>query len=155
MSVDGGREIEVTAGGSMIPVARTVTGAVITVRLAIGAVAAPDPRLRLDAGIVLGGGVMLTVTQEKSHTRIPNGPYATVAPATRPPAGQAADEVTLFPDDSYPHSAGPAARIPAGPDDESWFRTEAQPSRPAMRVTQPMARAPSARPSGPSPTSRR
>jgi hypothetical protein len=115
VSVDGGPETEVTAGGSMLPVARTVTGAVVTVRLVIDATAAPDPRLRLDAGIVLGGGVMLTVTQEKSHTPIPNGPYATVVPTTRPPAGQ--------------------ARGPAEPDAESWFRA-AQPSRPTMRVTQ-------------------
>ena len=66
VSVDGGPETEVTAGGSMIPVARTLTGAVVTVRLVVGPAAAPDPRLRLDAGIVLGGGVMLTVTQEKN-----------------------------------------------------------------------------------------
>ena len=43
--VDGGPETEVTASGSVIPVARTFTGAVVTVRLAIGAPAAPDPRL--------------------------------------------------------------------------------------------------------------
>ena len=115
VSVDGGPETEVTAGGSMTPVTRTLTGAVVTVRLVIGATAAPDPRLRLDAGIVFGGGVMLTVTQEKSRNPIPNGPYATVVPATRPPAGQA-------------HS-------PAEPDAESWFRA-AQPSGPTMRVTQ-------------------
>src|SRR5216684_859469 len=89
VSVDGGPETEVTAGGSMIPVARTLTGAVVTVRLVIDATAAPDRRLRLDAGIVLGGGVMLTVTQEKSHSPIPNGPYATAVPTTRPAAGQA------------------------------------------------------------------
>ena len=115
VSVDGGPETEVTAGGSMTPVTRTLTGAVVTVRLVIGATAAPDPRLRLDAGIVFGGGVMLTVTQEKSHNPIPNGPYATVVPTTRPPAGQACS--------------------PAEPDAESWFRA-AQPSRPTMRVTQ-------------------
>jgi hypothetical protein len=91
VSVDGGPETEVTAGGSMIPVARTLTGAVVTVRLVIGPAAAPDPRLRLDAGIVLGGGVMLTFTQEKNHTPIPNGPYATAAPTTRPAAGQAVE----------------------------------------------------------------
>jgi hypothetical protein len=115
VSVDGGPETEVSAGGSMIPVACTVSGSVVSVRLVIDATAAPDPRLRLDAGIVLGGGVVLTVTQEKSHTRIPNGPYATVVPTTRPAAGQ--------------------ARSPAEPDAESWFRA-AQPSRPTMRVTQ-------------------
>jgi hypothetical protein len=115
VSVDGGPETEVSAGGSMLPVACTVTGAVVTVRLVIDAAAVPDPRLRLDAGIVFGGGVMLTVTQEKSHSPVPNGPYATVVPTTRPPVGQ--------------------ARGPAEPDAESWFRA-AQPSRPTMRVTQ-------------------
>jgi hypothetical protein len=115
VSVDGGRETEVTAGGSVIPVARTVAGAVVTVRLLIDAAAAPDPRLRLDAGIIAGGGVALTVTQEKSHTPLPNGPYATLAPTTSPSVEQAG--------------------IPAGPDAESWFRA-ARPSRPTMRVTQ-------------------
>ena len=67
VSVDGGPETEVTASGSMIPVARTLTGAVVTVRLVIGPPAAPDPRLWLDAGTVFGGGVLLTVTQEKSQ----------------------------------------------------------------------------------------
>ena len=138
VSVDGGPETEVTASGSMIPVARTLTGAVVTVRLVIGAAAAPDPRLWLDAGTVFGGGVMLTVTQEKSHTAIPNGPYATAVPTERPrPSGQpAAAEVTPFPDDPFANPAGPAARIPAGPDAESWFRAQAQPSGPTMRFTQ-------------------
>jgi hypothetical protein len=113
VSVDGGREAEVAGGGSMIPVARTLTGAVVTVRLVIGAAAAPDPRLRLDAGVVSGGGVMLTVTQEESHTLIPNGPYATAVPTTRPAAEQ--------------------ARSAAEPDSESWFRA-AQPSRPMRQA---------------------
>jgi hypothetical protein len=114
VSVDGGPPTEVTAGGSMIPVARTLTGAVVTVRLAIGPAAAPDPRLRLDAGTVSGGGVMLTVTQEKSHPLIPNGPYVTAAPTTRPAPEQ--------------------PRSPAEPDAESWFQA-APPSGPAMRMT--------------------
>jgi hypothetical protein len=129
VSVDGGQETEVTAGGSMIPVARTVTGAVVTVRLVIGATAVPDPRLRLDAGTVFGGGVMLTVTQEKSHTLIPNGPYATAVPARRPAVEQAAENAVL-------HRSGRVTPFP-GPDAESWFRAEAQPSGPTMRITQP------------------
>ena len=118
VSVDGGPETEVTAGGSMIPVARTLTGAVVTVRLVIGAAAAPDPRLRLDAGIVFGGGVMLTVTQEKSHTPISNGPYATAVPTTRPRGRRRRAVCRLE------------------PDAESWFRAAARPSRPTMRITQ-------------------
>ena len=109
VSVDGGPETEVAAGGSMIPVARTLAGAVVAVRLVIGAPAAPDPRLWLDAGTVFGGGVMLTVTQEQNHSPIPNGPYATAVPTTRAAAGQA--------------------------DAESWFRAEAQPAKPTTRMT--------------------
>ena len=114
VSVDGGPETVVTPGGSMTPVACTVTGAVVAVRLVIGAAAAADPRLRLDAGIVSGGGVMLTVTQEKSHTPIPNGPDATVEPATLPEVEQAG--------------------TPAGPDAESWFRAAARPAGPTTRM---------------------
>ena len=112
VAVDGGPESAVTAGGSMTPVARTVTGAVVTVRLVIGAAAAPDSRLRLDAGIVSGGGVLLTVTQEKSQIPISNGPYATVASNARPAVGK--------------------PRTAAEPDAESWFRAAAQPARPTM-----------------------
>jgi hypothetical protein len=136
VSVDGGPETEVTASGSMIPVARTVTGAVVTVRLVIGPIAVPDPRLWLDAGTVFGGGVLLTVTQEKSHTPISNGPYATVVPTARPAGEHAATEVTPFLDDAFAHPVGPAARIPAGPGAESWFRAEVQPAGPTMRMTQ-------------------
>jgi hypothetical protein len=121
--VNGGPEIEVAAGGSTIPVA----GAVVTVRLAIGAAAAPDPRLRLDAGIVSGGGVMLTVTQEQSHPLIPNGPYATVAPTT--------------------FSSVARARTPAEQDAESWFRAAARPSAPAIRT--PLVGASAGGPPGP------
>jgi hypothetical protein len=112
VSVDGGPDTAVTAGGPTAPVTRTVTGAVVTVRLVIGAAAAPDPRLRLDAGIVSGGGVLLTVTQEKSQIPISNGPYATVASNARPTVGP--------------------PRTPAEPDAESWFRAAAPPARPTM-----------------------
>jgi hypothetical protein len=99
----------------MIPVARTLAGAVVTVRLVIGPATAPDPRLRLDAGIVLGGGVILTVSQEKSQTLVSNGPCATALPAARPEAGR--------------------PRSPAEPDAESWFRPS-PPATPAVRMTQ-------------------
>jgi hypothetical protein len=154
VSVDGGPEAEVTASGSMIPVVRTVTGAVVTVRLVIGATAVPDHRLWLDAGTVFGGGVMLTVSQEKSQIPISNGPCATALPTARAAAEQAAEnavpqaggapafrepaapEVTPFPDDPFANPVGPAARIPAGPDAESWFRAQARPSGPTMRITE-------------------
>jgi hypothetical protein len=249
VSVDGGPEVEVTASGSMIPVARTFTGTVVSVRLVIGAVAAADPRLWLDAGTVFGGGVLLTVTKDKNHNPLPNDPYAPALPTTRTageqaenpvlrpsgpaPAGQApaipaptgmapdvvvtdvvvtdvvvtdvvvtdvvlprdvppnnapsrdvppnnvppnnappkeiaypagyeptmlartpalpagapaggpaafpepaAAEPIPFPDDPFANPAGPAVRIQPGPKAESWFRAEAQPSGPTMRMTQ-------------------
>jgi hypothetical protein len=119
VSVDGGPETEVTASGSMIPVARTVTGAVVTVRLVIGATAVPDRRLWLDAGTVFGGGVVLTVSQEKSPSPISNGPYATPLPTARPAAEQAAENA-----------------VPQAGDAESWFRAQARPSGPTMRITE-------------------
>jgi hypothetical protein len=119
VSVDGGPETEVTPNGSVRPVARTVTGAVVTVRLVTGATAAPDPRLWLDAGTVVGGGVMLTVTQEKSQSPISNGPYATALPTARPAVEQAAESA-----------------VPPTGDAESWFRAQARPSGPTMRITQ-------------------
>jgi hypothetical protein len=114
VSVDGGPEIELTANGSMIPVARILTGAIVTVRLVIGDTAAPDPRLWLDAGTVFGGGVVLTVSQEKSHNLMPNDPYVTAVPTTRPPAEQAADNRVFYP--SAPVPAGPVPAVPVPAD---------------------------------------
>jgi hypothetical protein len=235
VSVDGSPEVEVTASGSMIPVARTFTGAVVSVRLVIGPAAAADPRLWLDAGTVFGGGVLLTVTKDKSQSPRPNDPYPTAQPTTRAPVEQATEnpvphpsgpapagpvpvvpapvvpvpvvpvptdvapgevypedvlpepefsepvlpaaalpeevsyppgyeptmlarnparpigapaggpaafpepaaaELVPFPDDPFANPAGPAARIQPGPKAESWFRAEAQPSGPTMRMTQ-------------------
>jgi FHA domain len=90
--VDGGTETEVTGDRSVLPVACTVTGAVVTVRLAIGAFGVPDPRLRLDAGTVPGSGVVLTVSQAKIHTPISNGPSMTAVPTARPSAGRPAED---------------------------------------------------------------
>src|ERR1700677_4479561 len=109
----------------MIPVARTVTVAVVTVRLVIGAAAAPDRRLWLDAGTVFGGGVLLTVGQEKSQSPISNGPYATALPTARPAVEQAAESALLHrpepvPAGPFANPVGPAALIEAEPDAESW-----------------------------------
>jgi hypothetical protein len=83
VSADGGPEDQVTASGSMIPVVRAFHGGVVTVRLAIGAPAAPDNRLWLDGGIVYGGGLLLTVTQEASQAFLPNESQPSAA-ATAP-----------------------------------------------------------------------
>jgi hypothetical protein len=241
---DGGPEAEVTDNGSMVPVVRTFAGAVVTVRLAIGTPAAPDPRLWLGTGTVYGGGVLLTVAGEAGQAFRPydsqpsaafssfpefepvpeedetvlrhGGPAhaslvlqdpvtevlgpvdaagqlgyeptmlaapaardvlapseaapAGAAPAGAAPAGAFPAEVALglgyeptmlaeaaqqpladqpadglgwpgeqaaFPDDPFASAAGPAGAAQAGPDSESWFRTDAQQvSGPTLYTTQ-------------------
>src|SRR5579863_1334930 len=108
VSVDGSPEAHVTASGSMIPVAGTFTGAVVTVRLVIGPPAPPDPRLWLEAGTVFGGGIVLTVRQEKPGNLIPNDPSAPVAATMRPAMEQAAGNMVFRP-------AGPVPAVPAPP----------------------------------------
>ncbi|MGD0706766.1 MAG: FHA domain-containing protein [Trebonia sp.] len=114
VSVDGGPEAEITASGSMIPVTRAFTGAVVTVRLIIGATAAADPRLWLDAGTVFGGGILLTIKQDKTKNLIPNDPYVPVAATTRAPAEQAVEHRVFRP--SAPVPAGPVPAVPAPAD---------------------------------------
>ena len=111
VSVDGSPEAQVTASGSMIPVVGTFTGAVVTVRLVIGPPAPPDPRLWLEAGTVFGGGIALTIRQDKPSNLIPNDPYAPVAATTRPAMEQAVVNMVL-----RPSAAGPAVpTVPAPP----------------------------------------
>ena len=110
VSVDGSPAAEVTASGSMIPVAATFTGAVVTVRLVTGPPAPPDPRLWLEAGTVFGGGILLTIKQEKPSSLIPNDPYAPVAATTSPAAEQAVVNAVL-----HPPASGPAGPVPAPP----------------------------------------
>ena len=110
VSVDGSPEAEVTASGSMIPVVGTFTGAVVTVRLVIGPPAPPDPRLWLGAGTVFGGGILLTIKQEKPSNFIPSDPYASAAATMRPAMGQAVENMMF-----HPSVAGPVPAVPAPP----------------------------------------
>ena len=113
VSVDGSPEAPVTASGSMIPVVGTFTGAVVTVRLIIGPPALPDPRLWLEAGTVFGGGILLTIKQEKTNNLIPNDPYASVAATTRPAMEQVVENMVFYL--PAPESARPVPAVPAPP----------------------------------------
>lgn len=111
VSVDGSPEARVTAGHSVIPVAVTFTGAVVTVRLVIGPPAPPDPRLWLAAGTVFGGGIALAIRRDKPGNLIPDDPYAPAAATTRPAMEQAVENMML-----HPPAAGPAvSAVPAPP----------------------------------------
>jgi hypothetical protein len=110
VSVDGSPEVQVTASGSMIPVAATFTGAAVTVRLVIGPPAPPDPRLWLEAGTVFGGGILLIVKHEAASNLIPNDLHAPAA-ATMRPVMERAVENLLF----HPPASGPAGPVPAPP----------------------------------------
>jgi hypothetical protein len=108
VSVDGSPEAQVAASDSMIPVVGTFTGAVVTVRLLIGPPAPPDPRLWLEAGTVFGGGVVLTIRQEKPSNLIPNEPHASVAATARPAMEQAVVNMVL-------HSPAGGPAVPTVP----------------------------------------
>ena len=113
VSVDGSPEAQVTASGSTIPVVGTFTGAVVTVRLAIGPAAPPDPRAWLEAGTVFGGGIVLTIKQEEPGNLIPDDPYASAAATMRPAMEQAVGNRVFHP--SAPGPAGPVPAVPAPP----------------------------------------
>src|ERR1700722_17853920 len=84
VSVDGSPEAQVTASGSMIPVAGTFTGAVVTVRLVIGPPAPPDPRLWLESGTVFGRGGRLTPRPPASGwIREPSPAAASCSPSSK------------------------------------------------------------------------
>jgi hypothetical protein len=87
VGVDGAPEVEFTASGSMLPVNQTFAGTAITVRLLTSGPVTPDPRLRLDGGVVYGGGLVLTVSSAAAgDTRMPDTRPATAVSATPAPA---------------------------------------------------------------------
>ena len=62
--VDGGPEVTLAGGVSETPVSRRFTGATVTVGLAVGETAAPEPQFWLGDGVVCGGGLAVTVTAD-------------------------------------------------------------------------------------------
>jgi hypothetical protein len=62
VGVEGAPEVTLTPGDSRLPVSRTFTGATVTLGLAVGETAPPDPSFWLGEGVVPGGGLAVTVT---------------------------------------------------------------------------------------------
>ena len=89
--VDGGPEVTLAADAGETLVSRKFAGATVTLGLAIGATAAPDPQFWLGEGVVCGGGLAVILT---------GGVPAAAAPWPAAPGSAA------------PHSAGavPAPR---------------------------------------------
>jgi hypothetical protein len=112
---DDGPDEQLDARGSMLPVNRTFSGAVVRVWLRSGGPVSSDDRLRLDGGIVYGGGVALTVA---SVAELAGG--ATSSPAgtelNPPGAGSASEDQA----DSTPAAVSPgplaAQDGPPGPE---------------------------------------
>lgn len=117
VGVDDGPEAEVTASGSLIPVVRAFAGAAVTVRLAIGAPAEPDSRLRLDGGVVYGGGMLVTITQGQPDSGLPlsaASPAAESAPLAQHAVTRPGPASTVSPVPVSQGTAGPApALVPA------------------------------------------
>jgi hypothetical protein len=85
--VDGGPEVTLTASDSVIPVSRKFAGATVTLGLAVGDPAAPDPQFWLGDGVVRGGGLAVTATADV-------GEMAMLIPDAAPPAVAPEDRVT-------------------------------------------------------------
>jgi hypothetical protein len=113
VTVDGGQEVELTVGGSMLPVSRTFAGTTVTVQLALGIPGDLDARLRLDGGVVFAGGVAATASanQARPGTAVPGAgqPTGQLVTATPP---KVADTVVRRPPDVKP--GGAATGVPAG-----------------------------------------
>jgi len=98
--VDDGPEEQLDARGSMLPVSRTFSGATVRVWLRSGGPVGSDPRLRLDGGIVGGGGLALTVG---SVSGLPNvdradasAPPSAAPPSPAPPSPAPPSPAPLF-----------------------------------------------------------
>ena len=70
--VDGGPEVTLTAGDSVTPVSRKFNGATVTLGLAVGATAPPEPQFWLGDGVACGGGLAVTVTADVPEMAAPS-----------------------------------------------------------------------------------
>ncbi len=84
--VDGGPEVTLTAGDSVTPVSRKFTGATVTLGLAVGATAPPDPQFWLGDGVVCGGGLAVTVTADVPAMATPGRDCQSAGPGRLAPA---------------------------------------------------------------------
>jgi hypothetical protein len=124
--VDDGPDEQVDARGSMLPVSRTFSGSTVRVWLRSGGPVTSDDRLRLDGGVVYGGGVALTVASAVELTGSAAPPAAGTDIMT-PATGSAGDEVTGQSEDTQRGTApGP---IPSeSPFDGDGDRTDILPA---------------------------
>jgi hypothetical protein len=115
-------ETEVTARGSIVPVARTFAGGVMTVRLvvdALTAAAAPDPRLWLGEGTISGGGVLLNFVHTGSHRPLPGNLNAPTAAVTREDLA----DVTAVQPRAWQQGMGQSGQEAYLPSDQPTLRT--------------------------------
>ncbi|HUN30562.1 MAG TPA: FHA domain-containing protein [Trebonia sp.] len=134
---DDGPDEQLDARGSMLPVNRTFSGSVVRVWLRSGGPVTSDDRLRLDGGVVYGGGVALTVA---SVAELASG--AVAGPARTDmlaPGSEVADDLAprddqagnlAMPGPVYPDTGaagGPEDRLPVGTSSGPWADDDVQP----------------------------
>jgi FHA domain len=71
VTAGGGESVGISGADSVIPVSRTFTGPPVTVMLKLPGHGDADDRLRLDGGVVQGGGVRLTATAGAAGEVVP------------------------------------------------------------------------------------
>jgi hypothetical protein len=115
VSVDGGQQVTLTAGGSVIPVNWTFTGATVTVGLAVGDRAVPDPRSWLGHGVVRGGGLAVTVSSGTAAPAAGEGGMSTPASPRIGPVTEPLPERNWREEAPDASPAGPSQGVPASP----------------------------------------
>jgi hypothetical protein len=122
VSVDGGQQDTLTASASVIPVNWTFTGATVTVGLAVGDRAVPDPRFWLGHGVVRGGGLAVTVSAGATAPAAGEGEMSTatlldIGPVTEPLPDWNWREETPGASPTGPSQGGPASPPEVRADD--------------------------------------
>jgi hypothetical protein len=105
ISVDDGGTVTLTGGHSLLPVSQLLAGETVMATITLSGSTVADTRLRLEGGIVRGGGVTVTVTADT--TSLPTAAAGSRAPttATTEPTTATADlsgALTLLADPNRP-----------------------------------------------------
>ena len=91
--VDDASTVTLTGRSSLLPVSQLLAGGTVIATITLSGPADADPRLRLDSGIVRGGGATITVTAGTTAlpttTASPSGPTAATADLSPPPGATA------------------------------------------------------------------
>jgi FHA domain len=133
--VDDGSAVILTGRSSLLPVSQLLAGGTVIATITLSGPTDADPRLRLDSGIVRGGGATITVTA--GTTSLPGAAAGPSAPptATASPSGPTAATADLSPPPPATTDMSGALTVVADPGRPPTLL--ADPSRPLTMLADP------------------